>query len=283
MIRFGVPQRGAHPWSLPEGEARPLIRQAIEAGINFFDTANVYSDGTSEEIVGKALRQWNGGKIYVATKVQPVRWPSPDDDDPGMRGRYPAWYLREEVEGCLRRLRVERMDVLQLHCWMPAGIRELDWLETLNALRLEGKIDRIGVSLRDYRPESFDDPGRYRARIDDLRGQAQQLKRSNRDHIKTVSAYSDRISHSIRKLANKYPPWLVSVRLVGSDPQLLTKLRDHFFHQYETNNGHWRISGVEQVSKPDRRIATDSGAGLLDLLLVHQNTACEDQRLRLCS
>jgi aryl-alcohol dehydrogenase-like predicted oxidoreductase len=53
----------------------------------------------------------------------------------------------------LQRLGVERLDVLQLQCWMPAGIRELDWLETLNALRLEGKIDRIGVSLRDYRPE----------------------------------------------------------------------------------------------------------------------------------
>src|SRR5579875_1280293 len=53
-MSFGVPERGPHPWSLDEDEARPLIRQAIESGINFFDTANVYSDGTSEEIVGRA-------------------------------------------------------------------------------------------------------------------------------------------------------------------------------------------------------------------------------------
>ena len=54
-MTFGDPNRGNHSWSLPEDESRPLIKQAIEAGINFFDTANVYSDGSSEEIVGKAL------------------------------------------------------------------------------------------------------------------------------------------------------------------------------------------------------------------------------------
>ena len=49
-MSYGVPERGPHPWSLPEDQARPFIRQALDAGINFFDTANVYSDGTSEEI-----------------------------------------------------------------------------------------------------------------------------------------------------------------------------------------------------------------------------------------
>ncbi|MFL6215744.1 MAG: replication-relaxation family protein [Blastocatellia bacterium] len=120
--------------------------------------------------------------------------------------------------------------------------------------RLTNEHEYLTDSLHDYRPEHFEDPAVYRTKVDSLKGQAQQLKRSNRDHIKTVSAYSDRISHSIRKLANKYPPWLVSVRLICSDPQLLTKLRDHFFHQYETNNGHWQISGVEPISKLDRRI-----------------------------
>ena len=55
-MSFGVPERGAHPWTLDEEQGRPLIRRALELGINFFDTANVYSDGTSEEIVGRALR-----------------------------------------------------------------------------------------------------------------------------------------------------------------------------------------------------------------------------------
>ena len=54
-MTYGLPDRGAHEWTLDEEASRPLIRQALDAGINFFDTANVYSDGTSEEIVGRAL------------------------------------------------------------------------------------------------------------------------------------------------------------------------------------------------------------------------------------
>ena len=54
-MTFGIPDRGDHPWTLPEDESRSIIKQAVDAGINFFDTANAYSDGTSEEIVGRAL------------------------------------------------------------------------------------------------------------------------------------------------------------------------------------------------------------------------------------
>ena len=57
-MSYGVPDRGAHLWSLDEAASEPFIKQAVEAGINFFDTANVYSDGTSEEIVGKALNTY---------------------------------------------------------------------------------------------------------------------------------------------------------------------------------------------------------------------------------
>ena len=70
-MTYGVPERGAHPWTLNEAMSRPLIRQAVELGINFFDTANLYSDGTSEEIVGRALRDFaRRDEIVVATKVR---------------------------------------------------------------------------------------------------------------------------------------------------------------------------------------------------------------------
>jgi aryl-alcohol dehydrogenase-like predicted oxidoreductase len=124
---------------------------SFEQGVNFVDTAELYGRGHSESVIGQALRRWSGSKIYVATKAQPTVWPDPDDDHATMRGRYPAWHLRANVEASLRRLGVERLDLFQLHCWIPAGIEELDWLETLNALRVEGKIDQIGVSIRDYR------------------------------------------------------------------------------------------------------------------------------------
>jgi len=70
-MTYGVPERGAHPWTLPEDQSRPLIRLAVERGINFFDTANSYSDGTSEEIVGRALHDFaRRDEIVVATKVR---------------------------------------------------------------------------------------------------------------------------------------------------------------------------------------------------------------------
>src|SRR5262245_1869338 len=69
-MSFGVPERGAHPWTLDEEQSRPLIRRAIELGINFFDTSNSYSDGTSEEILGRVLRELAPREeTVIATKV----------------------------------------------------------------------------------------------------------------------------------------------------------------------------------------------------------------------
>jgi aryl-alcohol dehydrogenase-like predicted oxidoreductase len=69
-MSYGVPERGNHLWSLPEEQSRPFIKRALEVGINFFDTANVYSDGTSEEIVGRALRDFaKREEVALATKV----------------------------------------------------------------------------------------------------------------------------------------------------------------------------------------------------------------------
>src|SRR4028118_1495477 len=69
-MTYGVPERGAHPWTLDEAQSRPLLQRAIELGINFFDTSNSYSDGTSEEIVGRALRDFaRRDEVVIATKV----------------------------------------------------------------------------------------------------------------------------------------------------------------------------------------------------------------------
>src|SRR5260370_39840545 len=69
-MSYGVPERGTHPWTLDEEKSRPFIKRALELGINFFDTANSYSDGTSEEIVGRALRDFARREdVVMATKV----------------------------------------------------------------------------------------------------------------------------------------------------------------------------------------------------------------------
>ena len=152
-IGFGGWQIGGDWGPVNDADSIETLLYAFERGVNFVDTAELYGNGHSEEVIGAALKQWRGPKIYVATKARPVVWPDPDDDAPQMRGRFAPWYLRAKVEGSLRRLGVERLDLFQIHSWGPSGIEELDWLETLNALRSEGKIDRIGVSLRDYRPD----------------------------------------------------------------------------------------------------------------------------------
>jgi len=160
-IGFGAWQLGGQWGKQDDAASIETLHHAFERGINFVDTAELYGAGHSEEVIGRALREWRGSKIYVATKAQPIRWPDPNDDDPQMRGRFPEWYLRESVEASLKRLGVERIDLFQLHSWMPDGLTSLDWLETLNKLRLEGKVDRIGVSLRDYRPDEGVDLARF--------------------------------------------------------------------------------------------------------------------------
>ena len=152
-IGFGAWQIGGGWGKVDDDASIGTLLYAFDRGVNFVDTAELYGAGHSETVIGRALRQWRGGKIYVTTKAQPIRWPDPNDDSPDMRGRFPKWYLSECVEASLKRLGVDRIDLFQLHSWTPDGVRALDWLEALNDLRQQGKIDKIGVSLRDMRPE----------------------------------------------------------------------------------------------------------------------------------
>lgn len=152
-ISFGAWQVGGQ-WGAVDDEAsvRTLLA-AYELGVTFVDTAEMYGSGRSERIVGRSLHAWGGRDVKVATKVQPVAWPLPSDQAPAIGPAYPPEHLRTQVEQSLRRLDVERIDLLQLHCWMPSGLDDRTWLETLQALQREGKIDRIGVSLRDHRAD----------------------------------------------------------------------------------------------------------------------------------
>jgi aryl-alcohol dehydrogenase-like predicted oxidoreductase len=139
--------------AVDDDESVRTLLEAWEQGINLVDTAQMYGKGHSEEVIGRALKEWSGSHIYIATKVQPVQWPHPREDDPEMAGRYPAEYVREQCEASLRRLGVEAIDLYQLHGWFPKGLEQTEWLEALRQLKREGKIREFGVSIRDYRPE----------------------------------------------------------------------------------------------------------------------------------
>jgi aryl-alcohol dehydrogenase-like predicted oxidoreductase len=160
-ISFGAWQLGGDWGKVDDQASIATLHYAWEQGVNFVDTAELYGNGHSEEVVGTALKQWRGHKIYVATKVRPIQWPNPDDDNPQMRGRFPEWYVRDAVEKSLKRLGVEQLDLFQLHSFTPDAVENLDWLETLNKLRREGKIDHIGISLRDYSPDEGVDAAKF--------------------------------------------------------------------------------------------------------------------------
>src|SRR5689334_12857473 len=98
-MSYGVPERGAHPWTLNEEQTEPFIRQALDLGINFFDTANVYSDGTSEEIVGKLLRKLaKRENVVIATKVHGRMRPGPNGAGLSRKA------IMQEMDASLRRL-----------------------------------------------------------------------------------------------------------------------------------------------------------------------------------
>jgi aryl-alcohol dehydrogenase-like predicted oxidoreductase len=152
-ISFGAWQLGGQWGPVNDDESIAALITSYEAGVNFVDTAQMYGLGHSETVVGKSLKEWSGEKIYVATKAQPVQWPAVNDNNPLFSELYPKKYLIEQVEASLKRLGTDCIDVYQLHCWAPDGMKNLEWFETLSKLREEGKIEKIGVSIRDYRPD----------------------------------------------------------------------------------------------------------------------------------
>ena len=103
-IGFGAWQLGGDWGKVNDAHSVDTVHYAFDKGINFVDTAELYGNGHSEEVIGQALKSWKGTKIYVATKVRPIHWPRPEDKIPQMRGRFPEWYIRENVEHSLKRL-----------------------------------------------------------------------------------------------------------------------------------------------------------------------------------
>src|ERR1700722_2406268 len=139
-MTFGVPERGDHPWSLPESQSSPIIRKAIDLGINFFDTANAYSDGTSEEIVGQALKDYTRrDEVVIATKVFFPMSPGPNGGGLSRKAIFTA------IDASLRRLGTDYVDLYQIHRWDPNTPIE-ETLEALHDVVKSGKVRYLGAS-----------------------------------------------------------------------------------------------------------------------------------------
>jgi 1-deoxyxylulose-5-phosphate synthase len=139
-MTYGEPTRGTHPWTLDEPASRPLIRKAVDLGINFFDTANVYSDGSSEEIVGRALKEFTQrDAIVLATKVHGRMHAGPN----GMGLSRKA--IMAQIDHSLRRLGTDYVDLYQIHRWDPHTPIE-ETLEAMHDVVKAGKARYIGAS-----------------------------------------------------------------------------------------------------------------------------------------
>ena len=138
-LTYGKPT-SSHPWALDEEASRPLLKQALESGINFFDTANVYSDGASEEILGRAIRDFTRREeVVLATKLHGRTRPGPNGSGLSRKA------LMTEVDASLKRLGTDYIDLYQIHRWdYDTPIDET--LEGLHDLVRSGKVLYVGAS-----------------------------------------------------------------------------------------------------------------------------------------
>jgi len=139
-MSFGDPGRGRHEWTLGLEESRSLVRQALEAGITTFDTANVYSDGSSEEITGRALGELaHRDEVVIATKLNGRMGPGPNGAGLS-RGA-----VMTQIDASLRRLGTDYVDLYQIHRWDPAVPIE-ETMEALHDVVRSGKVRYLGAS-----------------------------------------------------------------------------------------------------------------------------------------
>ena len=139
-MSWGDPSRGGHQWVLDEKAGRDIIKDALEAGITFFDTANVYSGGSSEEITGRALKEFaNREDIVIATKVHGRMRPGPNGAGLSRKA------IMTEIDASLTRLGTDYVDLYQIHRWDDRTPIE-ETLEALHDVVKAGKARYIGAS-----------------------------------------------------------------------------------------------------------------------------------------
>jgi aryl-alcohol dehydrogenase-like predicted oxidoreductase len=139
-MSYGGSNRGNHAWSLDEAASRPFIKRALEAGINFFDTANRYSLGSSEEILGRAIKDFaRREEVVIATKVYGRMRPGPNGAGLSRKA------IMVEIDASLQRLGTDYVDLYQIHRWdYDTPIEET--LEALHDVVKVGKARYIGAS-----------------------------------------------------------------------------------------------------------------------------------------
>jgi aryl-alcohol dehydrogenase-like predicted oxidoreductase len=151
-IGFGAWGIGGEWGTRDDDQAITAIRRALDRGVNFIDTAAVYGNGHSEELIARALEGRNRADVVIASKIPPktFKWPVLPRDR--ARDTFPSDWVIEQTESSLRRLKTDYLDLQQFHAWTPAYVTETDWLPAIDKLKQQGKIRAWGVSANDWDP-----------------------------------------------------------------------------------------------------------------------------------
>jgi len=153
-IGFGAWGIGGTQWlGGNDDESMRALRRAMELGFNFIDTALAYGDGHSEKLVGKIIRDATH-RMYVATKVPPKNRLWPARPGIGIENVFPYDYILHSTETSLRNLKVDTIDLQQLHVWNPDWLYREEWRRAFEELKTAGKVRAVGVSINDHQPDS---------------------------------------------------------------------------------------------------------------------------------
>lgn len=133
-------------------ESRTSLDRAVELGCNFFDTAWAYGEGHSERLLGETLRRHRNKRLYIATKLPPKNRKWPAKREYSLDEVFPPDYIREYTETSLANLGVETIDLLQFHVWTDAWAEDRRWQDVMTALKKEGRVRAIGISINRWQP-----------------------------------------------------------------------------------------------------------------------------------
>ena len=262
-IGFGGWGLGADMWrGAEDSEGRDALREAVDEGVTFFDTALAYGDGHSERLMGQALREAiRDGRAVVATKVPPLNNKWPGDANKSVTEVFPARHLSASTEASLRNLGVDVLSLQQLHVWHDAWLDDPEWgvsYDRMVRLKEEGKVLHWGISINDHAPATA-----LRALADPIFETAQVI----------YNIYDRSADGALFALARKKPLGVI-VRVPFDEGALTGRIRsDTVFPA-----GDWR----EQYFHGDRRAEVERRADALARLLDDQVQTLPELALRFC-
>jgi aryl-alcohol dehydrogenase-like predicted oxidoreductase len=135
-----------------DGQSMAVLQAAVDAGATFFDSAQVYGYGHTDRLLGELVRANPGRELFVASKVPPKNreWPARPGDR--LRDVFPPDHVRASVEGMLRQLQVDAIDLVQFHVWQDAWADDPGWQRAVEELRRDGRVRHVGISVNRREP-----------------------------------------------------------------------------------------------------------------------------------